>query len=258
MPRKLKSTIPLSSAITTRSFLGQPFYDDVCVTFAYEVEVAASTSFGAYTYQMRANSLNDPDYTSIGSQPLAFDQWAAFYNKYTVYHMSYDVSLSSLGSGGSSITLTLATCYSTNSTPFATPEVASVQRRGQSTVASSFGTPARLRGGEPVSTTFGVKPFVVESDDSFSALTTADPVNSAYLNINIESSNAGTAAFLLRIKIYMKARMWKGVIGTLSLHRIKTDKALIEAYKKSLEDKPPPAGCPSVETRTSCGCACSH
>lgn len=32
----------------------------------------------------RANSLFDPDFTGVGSQPLGFDQWAAFYRRYRV------------------------------------------------------------------------------------------------------------------------------------------------------------------------------
>ncbi len=37
----------------------------------------------------RANSLFDPDFSGVGSQPLGFDQWAAFYGRYRVLRMRY-------------------------------------------------------------------------------------------------------------------------------------------------------------------------
>lgn len=35
-------------------------------------------------YVFRANSLFDPDYTGVGHQPLGYDEWGAFYQKYCV------------------------------------------------------------------------------------------------------------------------------------------------------------------------------
>lgn len=35
-------------------------------------------------YAYRANSAYDPDATGVGHQPLGFDQWSQFYNKYVV------------------------------------------------------------------------------------------------------------------------------------------------------------------------------
>lgn len=38
----------------------------------------------ATNYIYRANSIFDPDFTAVGHQPLGHDQWAAFYDHYTV------------------------------------------------------------------------------------------------------------------------------------------------------------------------------
>ncbi len=42
------------------------------------------TALAAAQHNFRANSIHDPDETGVGHQPLGHDQWAAFYNSYTV------------------------------------------------------------------------------------------------------------------------------------------------------------------------------
>lgn len=44
--------------------------------------VSASGSLGAHLF--RANSCHDPDYTGVGRQPMAWDEWKALYNHYCV------------------------------------------------------------------------------------------------------------------------------------------------------------------------------
>lgn len=44
-------------------------------------------------YVFRANSLYDPDYTSVGGQPYMYDQLAAIYNRYRVYSMSFKLDI---------------------------------------------------------------------------------------------------------------------------------------------------------------------
>lgn len=43
-------------------------------------------------HQFNLNSLFDPDRTGAGHQPLSYDQWQAFYNRYRVYKVDYEVS----------------------------------------------------------------------------------------------------------------------------------------------------------------------
>lgn len=44
----------------------------------------SSTSGLMKNYTMRANSVFDPDYTSVGHQPMGFDQWSLLFNHYVV------------------------------------------------------------------------------------------------------------------------------------------------------------------------------
>lgn len=48
------------------------------------------TAFGLpAVHQFRTNSLNDPDLSGVGHQPLSHDQFALLYNRYRVYGMKY-------------------------------------------------------------------------------------------------------------------------------------------------------------------------
>lgn len=47
-------------------------------------------------YIFRANSINDPDYTGTGHQPLGHDQWSQFYNHYVVLGSTITATISHL------------------------------------------------------------------------------------------------------------------------------------------------------------------
>lgn len=49
-------------------------------------------------YIFRGNSVFDPDFTGSGHQPLGYDQWSAFYNRYRVHGSSIRVDYQSQGS----------------------------------------------------------------------------------------------------------------------------------------------------------------
>lgn len=49
-----------------------------------EIITMTSTSGSLASYVFRANSVFDPDFTSVGHQPMGYDQWAGMYNHYVV------------------------------------------------------------------------------------------------------------------------------------------------------------------------------
>jgi len=51
---------------------------------------------GTFDYVFRANSVRDPDFTSIGHQPLGFDQMTPEYNKYRVDRLDWFITLPSV------------------------------------------------------------------------------------------------------------------------------------------------------------------
>lgn len=59
--------------------------DQQIVKLRYAESIQLDAGIGSVSsYNFRANSLFDPNETGIGHQPLGFDQWAEFYNRYTV------------------------------------------------------------------------------------------------------------------------------------------------------------------------------
>lgn len=75
------------SLITHKSWktLGSGFPEKVCVTLKYNDLINFSPAAGAYaTYQFRANSIYDPNYTGVGRQPRFRDQLMDLYNHYVV------------------------------------------------------------------------------------------------------------------------------------------------------------------------------
>lgn len=55
------------------------------VKLKYAQQTVLNPSAGvASQHLFRANSINDPDFSTGGHQPMAHDQWATFYNHYTV------------------------------------------------------------------------------------------------------------------------------------------------------------------------------
>lgn len=63
--------------------------------------ISLATGTGAKIY--RANSMYDPDYSGAGDQPLGYDQWTAFYQRYKVYAIDYKVTFVAASSVAESI-----------------------------------------------------------------------------------------------------------------------------------------------------------
>lgn len=59
--------------------------DSQLVKLRYTDRITLDPALGLQTsYTYRCNSINDPDYTGVGTQPTGHDQWGVFYSRYTV------------------------------------------------------------------------------------------------------------------------------------------------------------------------------
>lgn len=60
--------------------------DRYLMKMKYSTSITMEDTTGGLTawYTFRGNSIYDPDYSSVGGQPLGRDQWANFYNYYRV------------------------------------------------------------------------------------------------------------------------------------------------------------------------------
>lgn len=89
MPRKYKKRTRKKSAFSRkRSTAAQPraaIADSQLIKLRYGSLVTIDPTFGTpISHVFSANSIFDPDRTGVGHQPLGHDQWATFYDHYTV------------------------------------------------------------------------------------------------------------------------------------------------------------------------------
>lgn len=80
--RKSKYTKGGSGVIRALKTLTVP--DKIVVKLPYSSLVTFGDALGVQDYIFNLNSIYDPDRTGVGHQPLGYDQWSAFYNRYRV------------------------------------------------------------------------------------------------------------------------------------------------------------------------------
>lgn len=85
-----------SSVGRNQSQIITPFIKKVTMKYA-DIKALTSTGF-SQTLRFNANGLFDPDSTGIGHQPMGFDQYMAFYQRYTVHGCKIEVSFTSFSS----------------------------------------------------------------------------------------------------------------------------------------------------------------
>jgi len=82
-----------NTLVPDRTILKMSYKDDINLSAASPSTYAVSN--------FRLNSIYDPDYANInGHQPLGYDQWAVFYNKYRVYKATIKATFINNSPGG--------------------------------------------------------------------------------------------------------------------------------------------------------------
>lgn len=76
---------------------GIPDKKQVKLRYAQQVSLyQAGTYFDSHIFQ--GNSCYDPDSSGLGHQPMGFDEWGAFYNKYMVNASKIEITFTTTGS----------------------------------------------------------------------------------------------------------------------------------------------------------------
>lgn len=89
--RRYKKGMVTIGPHTTQPGFPNAIYGELA--YVQHIQIASSTiTPGTQTF--RLNSLFDPDFSGIGSQPYMRDQWAALYSKYVVYACRVQIHLS--------------------------------------------------------------------------------------------------------------------------------------------------------------------
>jgi hypothetical protein len=149
------------------------------------------------TFELRGNSINDPNLTGTGHQPLGHTELASLYNKYRVLGSSCKIILTPTGTGQGSI---LKYCLSPR-TESGVPTSWSVQveqpytkRLGFTSLITGGGNVSRkaLSMYMPTAKILGITK-VKASDDDYSAAFAANPDKQWYWQITVSSSDESTA-----------------------------------------------------------------
>jgi len=155
-----------------------------------------NSSTGSHEY--RGNGCFDPDLALGGHQPLGFDQFSAFYNRYRVHASSVKMELQR-----TSDSFVWCLCPTlTSSTPSVQTLIETPYARYR--VVSSSISNHMLAHKMYTKKIYGQR---ITQDDVFSALTTADPSRKWYWSISAQSYNGSsqvTAYYNIRLMYYVE------------------------------------------------------
>jgi hypothetical protein len=149
--------------------------------------------------QFRLNSLFDPDYTATGHQPLAFDQWAAFYNHYCVHSARFEVQANNSGSSG-----TLTGIYVSDDQAVPTSLLSMMELGAEVQMSNTYSgsLPSVHKGVLDVAKFFNRDKRAITTDYSLRAAVTANPTEIVFLNVCAQNFSLASHAtqFLVRIE----------------------------------------------------------
>lgn len=174
---------------------------------------AASQSTAQHVF--RANSVFDPDYTAAGHQPMAFDQWALLYQRYTV--LGSKITVRYTPTSASNLTPAYMGCtLGTVTNPLANfttgvnyvNNILESKQTGNYQVVGTLYPVQSSKGPRyaSITKTFSAKKFFgkvnVQDGNSTSAAITANPSDTAYYSVwmaSIDSNNP--AAITVNVSI---------------------------------------------------------
>lgn len=203
-----------------RSIIRSPYMsDEVYVKLIYTTNVSITSTLGSPAfYTFAGNSLFDPDITGVGHQPLGFDQWSTFYNKYTVYGSKIKAAFCNVdGSAGAPATENVMVGL------IPTPSdvsIAAIAGAGDIVGIGEFpyghykagnivnaAPNLTLNGYMSTSKIDGISKSKVSDDDRYTAVVSASPVNMWRWNIGIQATDktsTTTGRLLVRITYYCR------------------------------------------------------
>ena len=188
----------------------------VTLTYSSNLDVAATANF--YQYQWRLNSPYDCDYTSTGTQPVSFDEWCALYQFFLVYEVSVDIRVSNRQSG--SVAYAALVFDGSGSAPSYTSFVQASEQRHVVSSETQYGAPpAILKAKKKVCDVFGVPLAAIETDNTYSGTTSANPSRVLWGSLDIYTAGATDALSIYSV-IKMKTKFWAAQTPSLSTVRL--------------------------------------
>jgi len=183
-----------------------------CVPDAIEVKLKYvalqridTTSAFFYDAVFRGNSLFDPDLTLTGHQPLGFDQWKTFYNRYRVLACSAKLNVDNAAAGPS---LWAVFGPSTSSTSYS-GDLSDALEQPRAKVMGPIEVASRrahtMKHYMTTSEAMGVTPETVKIENEYSAATSASPSKIWYWHLSFLSTDQSSdilVNFILELTFY--------------------------------------------------------
>lgn len=173
-----------------RMLLKMPYYTDVAIK---------STTSSYATWAFNLNSIYDPDRSGIGHQPLGYDQWGIFYNRYRVYGVQFDVTLTNMSDDPCRVYNLAA-----NETPAASTYDVFEQSHMKSVQLAPAGSGKdtyRLKKFYSLPRIIGRPKSAYTADDRFSAQWNNNPVEAAIGQIGAKSITQSAVNVLATVRI---------------------------------------------------------
>lgn len=186
LPEKLRTVLPYADLLQTSTTLTTP---------------------GIYTF--RVNSLFDPDLTGAGMFPTGRQELQGLYTKYVVFGMSYDIVCINMSS-----VVPIRACVVASATDSVWSTFQECQSQPNASKPIILGTldggnaVGRLKGYISVANTQGVPKKTVSIDDTYSALWSANPFTTSYMQIvhgNLDGSATTDLHMEVALKFYIRA-----------------------------------------------------
>ncbi len=180
--------------------------DSTFVKLRYSTTVT-TTSTGTPISHVFQTSLNDPDYSGGGHQPLGRDQWTAFYQRYRCFGMKYEciaVNTNTSVQADCCVIQKPTTAAVTTSDqfweiPYSQPKILNIEGAG--------GSSRLFKGYMSVAKVQGCTKRRVAMDDVFQAAQTANPAVMAYLHVSSFADDLATSVTVrwrVRLTYYVK------------------------------------------------------
>lgn len=143
------------------------------------------------TYVFRTNSIQDPDFTGIGHQPMSHDQWAGFYNHYAVISSRIRVDFLPFNIGTSASFLGAIRISGESAESKLSSTQALENRQIKSGLCIANGAPLRLYNTYDAFKQFGIK---AQLGNTLSSQFGSNPVEDCFFHVSAVPNDVTTTA----------------------------------------------------------------
>ena len=167
------------------------------------------------------NSLQDPNFTGIGHQPMGFDQYAAIYSHYRVYAVKWKITVNKEATTGTTSSIVGTLSQRANSIPTAMNEIVEkAYKNDKHRMVSGTGPPAVMRGFTRIAPLAGMRFSEYHSSSRTEAPVTTSPQETMYMTVWASSPDASglndpaQISVLVELTYYCEFREVNNIVGS--------------------------------------------